>query len=563
MSKMKNEIEILVAPPPSLLRQQSSDVIWRIRHLELYRAEFKGKWETAKDMYAKFPDDISARITKRNDTALHIAAIGQHTFFAKELVLRMTSEELALKNEIGYTAFCLAAAVIRDNDDMLQVSSLSGHKYLTGYLYQLTRHQFNDRERVQLLLDLIRTDLYDTALDLVQRHPETAISRGRDKETALHVLAGKHLASLDLANQNQRGILKSCFNKFSGIKKGRSKLYSQALQLVKCIWKEVMLLCDDSQISDLTRSPRQLIFAAAEIGNAEFLSILINDYPSLIWQRNHRGHSIFHIAVLHRQNDIFKLVSELGSVKDLIIASKDCDRNNILHLAGRLGPRDKLDAPGAALQMQRELLWFKAVEIVTRPGDVKAINYDAYTPWDLFVREHAELKSIGEEWMKNTSNSLMVVATLIAAMVFTAALTIPGGNVGDTGVPIFNQQLSFKIFSISVAVSLVSSLTSILTFISIHTSSYKIDNFLWQLPLKLMSGLLFLFVSVASMMVLFCTTFFMVFREGLQGFTFSLNIIASVVVLMFIRQQYALFIDALRLTFNPLSYFYQKPSFLQ
>ncbi|KAH7569671.1 hypothetical protein JRO89_XS06G0237500 [Xanthoceras sorbifolium] len=162
MSKMKNEIEILVAPPPSLLRQQSSDVIWRIRHLELYRAEFKGKWETAKDMYAKFPDDISARITKRNDTALHIAAIGQHTFFAKELVLRMTSEELALKNEIGYTAFCLAA---------------------------------------------------DTALDLVQRHPETAISRGRDKETALHVLAGKHLASLDLANQNQRGILKSCFNK--------------------------------------------------------------------------------------------------------------------------------------------------------------------------------------------------------------------------------------------------------------------------------------------------------------------------------------------------------------
>ncbi|KAH7569670.1 hypothetical protein JRO89_XS06G0237200 [Xanthoceras sorbifolium] len=157
----------------------------------------------------------------------------------------------------------------------------------------------------------------------------------------------------------------------SGIKKGRSKLYSQALQLVKCIWKEVMLLCDDSQISDLTRSPRQLIFAAAEIGNAEFLSILINDYPSLIWQRNHRRHSIFHIAVLHRQNDIFKLVSELGSVKDLIIASKDCDRNNILHLAGRLGPRDKLDAPGAALQMQRELLWFKAVEIVTHPGTLK------------------------------------------------------------------------------------------------------------------------------------------------------------------------------------------------
>ncbi|KAK0579695.1 hypothetical protein LWI29_029856 [Acer saccharum] len=577
----ESEVEIVVSPRPL------SDVTSRNRRVKLYRAAFNGKWETATDIYAGFPDDISGRITERGDTALHIAAIGQNISFVKQLVNRMREEDLTSTNEDGHTAFFLAAAssnvdlckimleknedlaMIRDWDDMLPLhfASLSGHKHMTRYLYRLTRPQLNYKDRAQLLVNCTSTDLYDIALDLVDTHPETSIGRGRNEETALHVLAGKHLPSLDLNKQNQRGILKSCFNTFSSMKKGRSKLYSQALQLTRCIWEKVMLMCDDSEISDLIGNPRKLIFDAAKVGNVEFLSILISDYPSLIWERNDSGHSIFHVAVEHRQNEIFELLRELGSSKDFIFARID-NYGNILHLAARLGHPSRLNnlseaASGTALLMQQELLWFKAVEMIVRPGDAKAKNNNDETPWELFVREHEELKLRGEGWMERTSNSLMVVATLIATMVFTAVLTIPGGNKGDTGVPVFNQQLSFKIFAISVAISLFSSLTSILTFISIHTSSYEYEKFLWQLPLKLMYGLLALFISVASMMVVFCTTFSIIFHEGLQGFAFSLNIIASVVVLLFIRQQYRLFIDALRLTFNPLSYFYQKPVLLR
>ena len=51
------------------------------------------------------------------------------------------------------------------------------------------------------------------------------------------------------------------------------------------------------------------------------------------------------------------------SIKDLIAAYKDKnnnDNNNILHLAGNLAPLSRRQiVSGAALQMQRELLWFQ------------------------------------------------------------------------------------------------------------------------------------------------------------------------------------------------------------
>ncbi|KAJ0018392.1 hypothetical protein Pint_12346 [Pistacia integerrima] len=63
---------------------------------------------------------------------------------------------------------------------------------------------------------------------------------------------------------------------------------------------------------------------------------------------------------MNRHKDIFKLIHEMGTLKDLIVASKDKKDNNILHSTGMLAPPDRLNVvSGAALQLQRELLWFK------------------------------------------------------------------------------------------------------------------------------------------------------------------------------------------------------------
>ena len=50
----------------------------------------------------------------------------------------------------------------------------------------------------------------------------------------------------------------------------------------------------------------------------------------------------------------------MGAIKEIILTYVDAYKQNILHLAGKLAPKARLKlVPGAALQMQRELLWFK------------------------------------------------------------------------------------------------------------------------------------------------------------------------------------------------------------
>ena len=129
-----------------------------------------------------------------------------------------------------------------------------------------------------------------------------------------------------------------------------------APQLVEVLWRKVRLL-PDKQFSDHVKT---FIFDATETGNVEFLIILIGHYPDLIWITNEKRQSIFHIAVLNRQETVFNLIYDIGAIKDMILDNVDDDGQNILHLAGKLAPTSQLNTvSGAALQMQSELLWFK------------------------------------------------------------------------------------------------------------------------------------------------------------------------------------------------------------
>jgi hypothetical protein len=113
--------------------------------------------------------------------------------------------------------------------------------------------------------------------------------------------------------------------------------------------------------SNLVQYHMTLIFEAAKVGNVEFLIILIRSYPDLIWQRDENNMSIFHIAILYRHKSVLNLIYEIGTNKESIASYCTFKtENNMLHLAGQLPPLDRLNiVSGAALQMQRELLWFK------------------------------------------------------------------------------------------------------------------------------------------------------------------------------------------------------------
>lgn len=148
----------------------------------------------------------------------------------------------------------------------------------------------------------------------------------------------------------------------------------KALKLVQRLWEKVVLL-SDSRISNLIAEP-ELIFDAARQGNLEFLLILIREYPDLIWNIDENGYTIFHTAVLHRRKRIFKLIYQIGAAKDLILKFEDPKKNNILHLAAMLPPQDRLNiVSGAALQMQRELLWFEVKLFVQHSATIVLGNF--------------------------------------------------------------------------------------------------------------------------------------------------------------------------------------------
>lgn len=136
---------------------------------------------------------------------------------------------------------------------------------------------------------------------------------------------------------------------------------------MESLWEKVILL-SKQEIWELIEQPRELIFDAAEHGNVQFLSILIREYPDLMWKADKKdNYTIFHMAVLNRQEELFKFIHDIKSIADLMVESCDSEGNNILHLAGKLAPYNRLNVVSeSALQMQRELLWFQ-VKYLIRP----------------------------------------------------------------------------------------------------------------------------------------------------------------------------------------------------
>lgn len=167
-------------------------------------------------------------------------------------------------------------------------------------------------------------------------------------------------------------------SKLSGDKDVENKRKKQAMKLlVERIWEKIVLL-EESEILELIMKPRPLIFDAAKQGNFEFLTILIREYPDLVWKVDEKFCSIFHYAVSERHEDVFKLIYEIGAIKDIIVLSQEKETgNNILHLAGKLAPQDRLNiVSGAALQMQRELLWFRVKYLIHSTMHIHQLFYD-------------------------------------------------------------------------------------------------------------------------------------------------------------------------------------------
>uniref|UniRef100_A0A7N0TYS2 PGG domain-containing protein n=1 Tax=Kalanchoe fedtschenkoi TaxID=63787 RepID=A0A7N0TYS2_KALFE len=241
----------------------------------------------------------------------------------------------------------------------------------------------------------------------------------------------------------------------------------------------------------------------------------------------------------------------MGDLYINIVRQSEENGNNILHLAGRLAPSHRLRiVSGAALQMQRELQWFKEIENLVQPSYKSKRNKYGQTPQEIFSESHHHLMMEGEKWMKDTANSCTVAAALIATIVFAAAITVPGGNNGESGRPMLASEKAFIIFGVADALSLFSSSISILMFLSILTSRYAEGDFLRALPKRLIIGLLTLFLSIATMMVAFSSTLYLTFGNQKRWILSSVLASSCLPVAIFASMHFSLLAEMISSTYG-------------
>jgi hypothetical protein len=186
---------------------------------------------------------------------------------------------------------------------------------------------------------------------------------------------------------------------------------------------------------------------------------------------------------------------------------------------------------------------------IVQPFLLEAQNHIGQTPQELFRESHKELVKEGEKWMKETTTSCTVASALIVTIMFAAAITVPGGNNQNTGLPMFFNEKLFMLFIISDALSLLSASTSLLMFIGILTARYVEEDFLLSLPNKMIIGLFTLIFSIATMMTTFCASLFIILPGKLK-MVIPLVCLAGVPVVVFAWMQFGLLIDMFNSTYR-------------
>ncbi|KAM4071931.1 hypothetical protein ACB094_11G098700 [Castanea mollissima] len=556
----------------------------------------KGEWDAANKFIGSSPEILTAKISIFGRTALHIAIFEGHVNIVEELVKIMSEEDLKIKdatdsNVLGYCAIVgniqMAKCIIGKSRTLLSIGSASDNLIpvvlaltynphgieMARYLYSETPLEDlkprNGINGATFITRAIYSKAIDMALDLLERYPELAIAPDCYGQSPVEVLAGMSFAyesgnqlvywkqwiynsiCIPLAhdtNQIPISVQKSEMEKCGQARNIGSEIDQiYELKLLHHQSKKLLLrMCQvlqglNFQQLENCRVIEGMIKAVNE-GRVEFVTEMLKAYPDLVWCVKKSKRSLLSFAVLYRQDEVFRLLCR-SPAKKALFALVDGDKNTILHFAAMLEPSARRNTvPGAAFLMHREVQWYKEVESIVHPFVLESKNTNGKRPRELFTESHKELLKEGEQWMKETASSCTVVAALIVTIMFAAAITVPGGNKQDSGLPTFLNEKVFMVFIISDALSLLSASTSLLMFLGILTSRYAKEDFLKSLPKKMIVGLSTLILSIATMMITFCASLFIIL-PGKSWVIIPIICLASVPVTLFAWMQFRLLID--------------------
>ncbi|XP_071939776.1 uncharacterized protein [Coffea arabica] len=286
------------------------------------------------------------------------------------------------------------------------------------------------------------------------------------------------------------------------------------------------------------------ILLAAKMGVTEVVKKILETFPVAIQDLDANEKNALLLAVENRQNKVFDLLMMM-KLPEFVLYQVDNEGNSALHLAAKFQEHQPWRIPGAALQMQWEIKWYKHVKHSMPPQCFIQYNKKGETAGKIFMKTHEKLVKDGSKWMIKTSESCSLVAALIATVAFATSSTIPGGPDQKSGHPVLEKQPAFNVFSVASLVALCFSVTALVFFLAILTSRCQKKDFKKSLPRKLLFGLTSLFTSISAVLVSFCAGHFFMLSDQIHSAALPLYAVACLPITFFAFAQLPLYFDLL------------------
>ncbi|XP_042958983.1 uncharacterized protein LOC122294369 isoform X3 [Carya illinoinensis] len=150
------------------------------------------------------------------------------------------------------------------------------------------------------------------------------------------------------------------------------KLHIQSQELLSCMCEEISTSFIQTGQLENIGGVCDAITLAVKNGISEFVLKVARTHPSFLENKYRNSRNILMLAVLYRQSEIFSNIYHGFDMENTLTSYGDCNDDNILHMVGMIEDSTMLNQiSGAALQMQRELQWFKIQELrLENPNDV-------------------------------------------------------------------------------------------------------------------------------------------------------------------------------------------------
>eukprot|EP00252_Welwitschia_mirabilis_P021767 TRINITY_DN5682_c0_g1_i1.p1 TRINITY_DN5682_c0_g1~~TRINITY_DN5682_c0_g1_i1.p1 ORF type:complete len:585 (-),score=129.49 TRINITY_DN5682_c0_g1_i1:55-1809(-) len=287
-------------------------------------------------------------------------------------------------------------------------------------------------------------------------------------------------------------------------------LYSAAIQGHLDV-VNALLEVDKSLIKIARSNGKTALHTAARNGHLEVIKVLLKSDPDISYRIDNKGQSALHMAVKGKRTDI---VEELLKANHSMINMQDKKGNTALHFATRkwrveivkllltypeininavnkfretaLDIAQKLPCGDSAPDIQKALREAGAkVAKDTQPPEVAKelkqtvsdIKHEVHSQLIQTAKTgrkvvgiEKEMRKLHREGINNTTNSVTVVAVLIATIAFAGIFAVPGQyyGSGDTaGQALISHKIAFQIFIIVDSVALFVSLAVVVLQITL------------------------------------------------------------------------------------------------